>query len=141
MNYSKLISQLTAEMKKKVARWDKMKKGLKIFLIIVFVPFIASFILNKVIFWLTMFFYQLLGAPAGHLHHWLHAEKDTVQHATQAVLYAICMPVVFGLEVILSLASFLFYIEWFVLQIHAIIITLGGTKFQPFLNEATFDEE
>lgn len=141
MNYSKLISQLTAEMKKKVARWDKMKKGLKIFLIIVFVPFIVSFILNKIFFWLTMFFYQLLGAPAGHLHHWLHAEKDTVQHATQAVLYAICMPVVFGLEVILSLASFLFYIEWFVLQLHAIIITLGGTKFQPFLNEATFDEE
>ena len=78
MNYSKLISQLTAEMKKKVARWDKMKKGLKIFLIIVFVPFIVSFILNKIIFWLTMFFYQLLGAPAGHLQHWLHAERDSI---------------------------------------------------------------
>ena len=140
MNYSKLLQQLTAEMKTKGTRWSQMKKGLKIFLIIVFVPFIVSFILNKIVFWLTMFFYQLLGAPAGHLHHWLHAEKDTVQHATQAVLYAICMPVVFGLEVILSLASFLFYIEWFVLQVHAIIITLGGSKFQPFLNEASFEE-
>ena len=140
MNYSKLLQQLTAEMKTKGTRWSKMKKGLKIFLIIVFVPFIVSFILNKIVFWLTMFFYQLLGAPAGHLHHWLHAEKDTVQHATQAVLYAICMPVVFGLEVVLSLASFLFYIEWFVLQVHAIIITLGGSKFQPFLNEASFEE-
>ena len=141
MNYSKLLSQLTAEMKKKVARWDKMKKGLKIFLIIVFIPFIVSFIVNKIVFWLTMFFYQLLGAPAGHLHQWLRTEKDQVQHATQAVLYAFCLPVVFGLQILLSLASFLFYIQWFVLQVHAIIITLGGTKFQPFISEATFDEE
>ena len=105
MNYSKLLSQLTKEMKTKVARWDKMKKGLKIFLIIVFVPFIASFIINKICFWLTMFVYQLLGAPADHLHKWLRAEKDEVKHATQAVLYAICLPVVFGLQVVLSLAS------------------------------------
>lgn len=141
MNYAKLLKQLTTEMKTKNARWSKMKKGLKIFLIIVFIPFIVSFILSKIVFWLTMFFYQLLGAPAGHLHHWLHAEKDVVQPAAQAVLYLICMPVVFGLQVVLSLASFLFYVEWFVLQIIAFIVTLGGSKFQPFINEATFDEE
>ena len=80
MNYSKLLQQLTAEMKTKGTRWSKMKKGLKIFLIIVFVPFIASFILNKIFFWLTMFIYQLLGAPAGHLHHWVLAEKGSFHY-------------------------------------------------------------
>jgi hypothetical protein len=43
--------------------------------------------------------------------------------------------------VALSFNAIAFYFQWFGIQIVAYILTLGGIKWQPFITEATFDEE
>ena len=90
------------------------------------------------IFNLTNFFFKMLAAPADYLDKWLKAEKEGVQHATQAVIYLVALPTVFGFQVLLSLNAFSFFFQWFFLQIQAYILTLGGTKWQPFITEAKF---
>ena len=140
MDYSKLIKDLTAEMKKGKT-YKALPIALRIIFIILFIPLILSFLLSKLIFWFTIFFYKMLAAPAEHLHKWLTSQKDDVQHLTQAVMYIVCLPVIFGFQVALSFNAIAFFFQWFGIQIVAYILTLGGTRWQPFITEATFDQE
>lgn len=140
MNYSKLINNLTAEMKKGV-QYARMPLVVKIFMIVALFPVIVSFVVTKLIYWITLFFYKMISSPAEYLHEWVKKQKDEVQHATQAVLYWICMPFVFGLQLLLSFSSLVFFFLWFVLMVQGYLLTLGGIKWQPFITEVTFDDE
>jgi hypothetical protein len=139
MNYSALLKALSIEAKTK----SKLKKKnivVRIILTIIFIPIFISFFFTKLGFWFLMFFFKMISAPADYLCKWLDSQKDGVQHATQAVLYLVCMPTIFGIQVALSFNAFAFYLQWFSLQIHAFILTLGGTKWQPFITEAKFED-
>lgn len=140
MNYSKLINNLTAEMKKGV-QYARLPKLVKIFMIIAVFPLIVGFVATKIFYWVTLFFYKMISSPAEHLHGWIRKQKDEVQHATQAVLYFVCLPSVFGLQLLLSFSALVFFFQWFVLMVLGYLLTLGGIKWQPFITEATFDDE
>ena len=138
MNYSALIKGLVAEMKQG-KRLAKMSTPVKIILIIILIPFIVGFALSKFAYAVTLFFYKMISAPAEYLQNWLTSQKDGVQHATQAVMYAVCLPTIFGLQVMLSFNAFAFYFQWFFLQIQAYIVTLGGITWQPYITDAKFE--
>ena len=140
MDYAKLVKKLIADMKKGV-QYNRMSLPAKIFAIIGVVPLIVSFVLTTLCYWITLFFYKMLSAPAEQLQHWLTSQKDDVQHATQAVMYWICMPFIFFLQVLLSLNAMSFYIIWFSLMVQGYLLTFGGIKWQPFIMDATFDDD
>lgn len=140
MDYSALVKQLTLEMKKGV-QYKRMDKPFRILTVIAMIPLIVAFVLSKLGFWFTLFFYKMLSSPADALHKWLRDQKDDVQHATQAVIYLVCLPAIFGLQLLLAACSFTFFVQWFVLMIEGYLLSLGGIKWQPFVTEASFGED
>ncbi len=76
-----------------------------------------------------------------HLQRWLDSKKDGVEHATQVVIYFVCLPTIFSQQILLAFASFAFYFQWFGLVLGAYIMTLGAVRWQPVITEATFDAE
>lgn len=140
MNYSKLIKDLTSEMKKGV-QYNRIPDPYRIFVIIAMIPLMISFVLSKFSYAVTLFFYKALSAPAEHLQHWLNSQKKGVQHATEAVMYFVCLPYIFALQVMLSLNALSFYFQWFGLMIQGYLLTLGGIKWQPYICDATFEDD
>ena len=140
MNYSKLINSLTAEMKKGV-QYKRIPSPYKVFTIIAMIPLIVSFVLSKFMYWVTLFFYKMFSAPAEHLHRWLKDQKDEVHFITQAIMYFVCLPFIFFLQVLLALNAIFFFIQWFFLMLQGYILTLGGIKWQPIITEASFEDD
>ena len=140
MDYTKLINNLTAEMKKGV-QYARMPKLLKIFMIVALFPLIISFVVSKFLYWVTLFFYKMISSPAEYLHEWIRKQKDEVKHATQAVMYWVCLPAVFGFQLLISFSSLAFFFQWFFLMVQGYLLTLGGIKWQPFITEAKFEDD
>ena len=140
MDYSKLIKDLTADMKKGV-QYKRIPSPYNILTIIAMIPLIVTFVLSKFAYWVTLFFYKMISAPAEYLHQWLKTQKDEVKHATQAVTYFVCLPFIFFLQVLLSISAISFFIQWFFLMLQGYLLTLGGIKWQPFITEASFEDE
>ena len=137
MDYYALLKGLSREAKTN-SKLKEQNIVVRIIITIIFIPLFVAFFFGKLGFWFTNFFFKMLAAPADYLDKWLKAEKEGVQHATQAVIYFVALPTVFSFHVLLSLNAFSFFFQWFGLQIQAYILTLGGTKWQPFITEAQF---
>ena len=140
MDYAKLVNDLVREMKKGV-QYKRLPPPYKTFAVVGMIPWIVFFVISKFFYMVTLFFYKMISAPADYLHNWLTEQKDDVQHATQAVMYFVCLPFIFFLRVLLSFSAVLFFLQWFLLMIQAYLLTLGGIKWQPFITEVTFEEE
>ena len=139
MNYSKLLHGLIAEMKTGV-QYKRIPQPFKAFMIIGMIPMIIAFVAQAIAYHVQVFFFKALSAPAEYLHRWLRNQKDEVEHATQAVMYFVCLPYIFFLQSLLAMASLGFFFSWFGLQVTAYLLTLGGTRFQAYISDATFDE-
>ena len=140
MNYGKLISALTKEMKQKKT-YNRLNSVLALILKIIMIPMMIGFIFNKISFHIGIILYKAISAPCDALQMWLKKEKDGIYHATQTVLYIICMPTIFSLQVTLSFYSVMFFCQWLGLMINAYILSLGGIKWQPIVTDAVYDEE
>ena len=139
MNYSKLLHGLIAEMKTGV-QYKRIPQPFKAFVIIGMIPMILAFIGQSIAYRVQVFFFKALSAPAEYLHRWLRGQKDEVEHATQAVMYFVCLPYIFFLQTLLALASLGFFFSWFGLQVTGYLLTLGGIRFQAYVSDATYDE-
>ena len=139
MNYSKLLHGLIAEMKTGV-QYKRIPQPFKAFVIIGMIPVILAFVGQSIAYRVQVFFFKALSAPAEYLHRWLRGQKDEVEHATQAVMYFVCLPYIFFLQTLLALASLGFFFSWFGLQVTGYLLTLGGIRFQAYVSDATYDE-
>ena len=139
MNYSKLLHGLIAEMKIGV-QYKRIPQPFKALVIIGMIPMILAFIGQSIAYRVQVFFFKALSAPAEYLHRWLRGQKDEVEHATQAVMYFVCLPYIFFLQTLLALASLGFFFSWFGLQVTGYLLTLGGIRFQAYVSDATYDE-
>lgn len=139
MDYAKLVKSLIAEVKKG-GQYARIPNPFKIFALVAMIPVAVLFVVSVVAYWVTLFFYKMISAPAEYLHQWLKGQKDDVQHATQAVMYFVCLPTIFSLQILLSLSAISFYIQWFFMMVWGYLLSLGAVKWQPFLNEAKFDD-
>ena len=142
MDYLKLLHGLKSEFFTVGKETYKSMFVLWRFLLtIIFIPMRIAFFFGRIFYWFTWFFFKCLAAPVDYLQSWLKAQKDEVHPATQAVLYFICMPVIFYQQVMLAFTAFAFFFQWFGLMLSAYIMTLGTIKWQPVISEACFDAE
>lgn len=108
------------------------------------IAFIAvlPFVITSISLMLTIvvlgFVYNALESSVRFLESWLEEQKKSVRHATEAVLYFICMPWIFFCMALLSSFAMIFYFLWFSLQVSAFIATLGGISWQPFITYASY---
>ena len=140
MDYAKQLKSLTLEMKKG-AQFKRIPFPFNIPAIIAVIPFILGFVLAKIGFVLFIYLYKMVASPADYLHQWLKNQKDEVEHATQAVMYFVCLPTIFGMQVILAFFSFVMFIQWLIMMINAYLLTLGGIRWQPFINDIDCAED
>lgn len=137
MNYQQQIKNLLAESREGI-RYRRMSQGTRVLTIIAMLPIYAAACVAIAFYYVNLFFYNALLSPVSYLESWLEERQDKVQHATQAVLYFVCIPFIFFNRVLMSLMSFSFYFQWFLLQVIIYLATLGGIKWQPSINEASF---
>ena len=137
MNYNQQIKNLLAEARAGI-RYANMERWEKILTIIAMIPIYAVTCVLIATYYISLFFYNALICPTEYLEGWLGENNAKVRHATEAVLYLICIPFIFANRVLMSVMSFSFYFQWFLLQTALYLSTLGGTKWQPSINLATF---
>ena len=142
MDYLKLLKGLKNEFFAAGKRkYESLNIVLRVIFTLIFIPLRISFFFARLFYWFTWFFFKALAAPVDYLQNWLKEQKEGIAHATQAVLYLICMPTVFSQQVLLAFNSFAFFFQWFGLMLSAYIMTLGEVRWQPVISEAKFDEE
>ena len=141
MDYLKLLNNLKKEWKESgKAKYESLHIVLRVIFTIIFIPLRVSFFFGRIFFWFTWFFFKAISAPVDYLQNWLKSEREGIQHATQAVLYLICVPFIFMQQVTLAFNAFSFFFQWFGLMIEAYVLTLGAVRWQPVISEAKFDE-
>lgn len=139
MDYMKLLHDLKNEFfAANKERYENMNKVLAFILTIFFIPMRVGFFFARIVYWFTWFFFRAISAPIDYLQRWMKGQKDEVKHATQAVLYLVCLPYIFFQQVILSLNAVSFYFQWFGLMLSAYIMTLGKVRWQPVISDAQF---
>ena len=110
----------------------------RILLTIIFLPVRIAFFFGRIGYWFTWFFFKGLSAPVDYLQNWLKAQKEGVAQAPQAIIYLVCLPLIFFQHVILAFFSFAFFFQWFVLMLQAYVMTLGAVRWQPIITDAKF---
>ena len=140
MEYQSLIKNLLNEAKEGI-RYNQLEKPMRILTIIAMLPVLALNCILIAMYYVLLFFYNALLCPVNYLEKWQEQKKDTVKHATQAVIYLVSTPFIFFCRAILSFVSFYFYFLWFEIMAVTYLSTLGGIKWQPFINTATFDKK
>ena len=142
MDYLKLLKGLKQEfIQAGKLKYENLNVVLRFILTIIFIPLRVSFFFARLGYWFTWFFFKAISAPVDYLQNWLNKQKEGLQHATQAVLYLVCMPTIFAQQVILAFNSFAFFFQWIGLMLGAYILTLGAVRWQPVISDAKYDEE
>ena len=140
MNYEQQIKNLLAEAKEGL-RYEDMSREMKVITKIAMLPIYAITCILIASYYVLLFLYNAFLAPTAYLEEWLDKRQENVQHATQAVLYFVCIPFIFFCRVIISFMSLYFYFLWFEIMVFTYLSTLGGIIWQPSINTATFDDE
>ena len=130
-----LISEATAGI-----QYKNLSSSNRVFAFIGVFPFIATSVIGIILYEILNFFYNIVASAVKYLEAWVDDKKKDVQHATEAVLYFVTMPWIFFCNVLLSFAAVFFYLIWFVVECVLYIATLGGIKWQPYINNASYDE-
>ena len=113
-------------------QFRRMNKVCGIITLVLLCPlFIIGFIQIGVMYLLASFI-ELLFSPTDYLKSFVHTEGKDVRHLTQAVVYLICIPFIFFLEVVKSFMSLTFAVIFFFNSIWFQLTTLQGISFQPF---------
>ena len=94
MNYQHQIKNLLAEAREGI-RYRGMSQGARVLTIIAMLPVYAAACVAIAFYYVNLFFYNALLSPVSYLESWLEERQDKVQHATQAVLYFVCIPFIF----------------------------------------------
>lgn len=142
MDYLKSLKNLNAEfLNAGREKYNSLPFILRLICTLVMLPLRVAFVIGRIGYWITWFFFKGFSAPVDYLQTWLNNQKEETGDVTKAVLYLVCLPVIFTYQVYLAFSSFIFFCQWFVLMIYAYVATLGAVRWQPVITEATFNEE
>lgn len=140
MDYNKKIKGLIKEAFEFI-QYKNQNMHCRIFLIVASAPLIAFAAVNIILYYILLFCYKAFSAPIDFLHNKLEEQGEKVKHATQVVIYFVGWPLVFLSYVGIALAAILFYFQWFITIASVYLATLGGVRWQPFINEAQYDDK
>ncbi|MBO5736333.1 MAG: hypothetical protein J6S04_00855, partial [Clostridia bacterium] len=135
MDYPKSIKSLLKEARAGVS-YQQLSKPYRAFLKIALFPIYIVEVALIMAYYIQLFFYNAMMSPVNYLEAWQEKKKEGIQHATQAVLYFVSTPAIFFFRVIISLMSFSFFFQWFLLMCFTYLATLGGVEWQPYINVA-----
>ena len=138
MDYHGLVKGLLKEAKRGI-QFARMSTPVKILLYIGLFPLFVLAFLSVASFYVTLFFYKAFLSPVEYLHKLIKAEGKEAKHATQFAIYWLSWPFIFTLYVLQSLMAITFYFQWFFMMMYVYLATLGGVRWQPMMNDATFD--
>lgn len=138
MNYSKVMQDFRAEITKFI-QYRRMSSAQKWWTVLGMLPFFLIMGAQIAGYYVILFWYSCFASCSDYLEAWLNDTKKNVQHATEAVLYFVTIPTIFSLRVLLSFFSFIFYLYWFFMMIVTYIATLGGIKWNPFIQNVGND--
>ncbi|MBR7117587.1 MAG: hypothetical protein IKC87_07775 [Clostridia bacterium] len=140
MNYSNLIKGLSAEAFSG-SQYKRLSGAFGVFAFIGVLPFFIMSCILAVSYHVSCFFFNALSSGVGYLESWLNEKKKDVNPITEAVLYFLTIPFIFFCHALLSIFSIIFFFIWFQLQCFAYIASLGGIRWQPYINRATYNED
>ena len=140
MNYSALIKGLSKDILSFVA-FKKLSVVARVLAVLLLLPFICATITGVVTLWVMLFFFKGYTAAVEYLEAWLKETKKDTKGATEAIIYLVCLPVIFLFRVMFSVFAISFFFNWFYTECVAYVGTLGGIKWQPFISDAEFDDK
>ena len=140
MDYSSYVKGLTKEVLR-VKSYSRLNPVLRVILFILMLPFTVLSVLLSVSYCVLVFVRNACAIPADELEIWLNKKKDGEHFLIEAVIYLIAIPFVFTCRVLLSVFSLFFYFVWFFIMAGTYVATLGGVRWQPYLNSASYDKE
>ena len=139
MNYSALFRNLTKEVSS-ASQYKRLDSPFKAFAIIATIPFWISYGALICAVYCYIFAYNCVAQSSHYLEAWMRDIKKGVNPVTEAVIYLVCLPIIFLMRVCLSGFSVAFYILWFFTMCDAYIASLAGIRWQPFISSAVFDD-
>ena len=140
MDYLALAKSFRTEVAYKL-QYRKIDSPFNALMYIAVLPFTVSYLFTMLSYYVLAFLYNCFASAVNYLEAWLKGAKKDVHPATEAVLYFVTIPFIFFSHVMLSVFAIFFYFNWFFLQCYGYVYTLGGIRWQPFINTATFDED
>ena len=138
MNYSALSAGLMNEVLS-AKQYEKLDSpyGILAFLGLLPVHLLSAF--TFIFYHILSFVFNMFSSGVSYIEVWMNETKKGVNHATEAVIYFVCLPVLLLSHFLLSMLSIGFFLVWFQLQCLLYISTLGGIRWQPYINHAHFN--
>lgn len=141
MDYLKLLRGLKKDFLESGKAKYKSVNGLVAFICtLFFIPARICFFFARLAFWFTWLFFRGFAAPVEYLDKWLEKSKEGLGDVSKAALVLVAVPVTLAQHTILAFASLAFFMQWFMLDLTAFIMTLGATKWQPVVTDATYED-
>ena len=140
MDYSSYINGLLREASR-VKSYSQLNPVLRVIIFILMLPFTALSISLAVSYHVLVFMRSACSIPTDELEIWLNKKKDGEHFLVEAVIYLITIPLIFFCRVLLSIFSLCFYFIWFFIMVGTYVATLGGVRWQPYLNSVSYDKE
>ena len=140
MNYSSSIKSLFKEIARQKS-YSRLHPALRIVMLILMLPFVVVAGAAVVLYHVLLFFRKGSQIAADELEAWLNKKKDGVHFVPEAVLYFVTVPFIFFLRVLLTFFSGFLYFTWFTIMCSTFIASIGGVRWQPYLNAVSYDKE
>ncbi len=139
MEYIALLRGLLSECFSLI-QYKRLPVPVRIFAIIGVFPFLLLSVFYVSAFAVWSFLYSAVFCAVEFLEKWVEQKREGLGTAAEAVLYLVTMPAVLLLRLVLALTVILLFFVWFCLEAVIFLASLGGTRWQPFLNRAAFAE-
>ena len=140
MNYSLSIKKLFREVARQKS-YSRLHPALRIVMLILMLPFIVVAGSAAVVYHVLLFFRNGSQIAADELEMWLNKRKEGTHCAPESVLYFVTIPFIFFLRVLLTYFSGFLYFTWFTIMCSTYIASIGGIRWQPYLNTVSYDAE
>jgi hypothetical protein len=140
MDYLSFTNGLFKELKS-FKGYSNLNLVCKILMAIATLPFTLAALVCVIAYYILGFFKNAIAMPAEDLEAWVDKRKSGEHFLPTAVIYLVALPFIFLLRVVYSLMSIVFYFMWFEIMMFTFVATLGGVRWQPFVNKAKYDEE
>ena len=140
MDYIGVIRGLFKEAKRD-EKFQDMSSVARIIIKVGLFPLAVLAFLAKAYYYVNFFIYKGFFLPLEHLHAVVKKEGQEVKHGTQVIIYWIAFPLIFFMYIMQALFAVGFYFQWFVVMTLVYLKSLGGVRWQPFLNEVSYEEE
>lgn len=140
MDYFKKINEVLKEVFL-FKQFKRMNVLVNIFLLILLSPLYVAALCISAAYYVYVIFYKLISMPSDILKNFYKNEGSDVHFLTQSIVYLICLPFVFFLQVILSFLSLTIGILYFILINILQVATLNGIEYKPFILDERLNEE